>query len=137
MPAYKQSAAKQSETPLAVLRIPKTNLEAPLFDGTDDITLNHAVGRIAGTARPSLGTLIDPRVLLHHLPLLGLMLLLILAGKFLVWASVVGLFRYPIRTAVTVASGLTQIGDLSIVVVQVALSFCRARSLRVAGEKAP
>jgi CPA2 family monovalent cation:H+ antiporter-2 len=70
----------------------------------------------------SLGTLIDPRVLLHHLPLLGLMLLLILAGKFLVWTVVVWLFRYPLWTAIAVASGLTQIGELSFVVVQVAQS---------------
>jgi sortase A len=50
--AYKQSVGKQSGVPLAVLRILKINLEAPLFEGTDDITLNHALGRIAGTARP-------------------------------------------------------------------------------------
>jgi sortase A len=50
--AYKQSLGKQSGVPLAVLRIPKIQLEAPLFEGTDDLTLNHAVGRIAGTARP-------------------------------------------------------------------------------------
>jgi K+:H+ antiporter len=70
----------------------------------------------------SLGTLIDPRVLANHLPLLARMLLLIVAGKFLVWSSVVLLFRYPLRTAVAVASGLTQIGELSFVVVQVAQS---------------
>ena len=45
-------ADKHPERPLAVLRIPKISLEAPLFDGTDDLTLNHAVGRIAGTSRP-------------------------------------------------------------------------------------
>jgi|GEM_PF-154737 sortase A len=50
--AYKQSGEKQSGTALAVLRIPKIHLEAPLFEGTDVITLNHALGRIAGTARP-------------------------------------------------------------------------------------
>ena len=50
--AYKQSIRKQSGVPLAVLRIPKIQLEVPLFEGTDDFTLNHAVGRIAGTARP-------------------------------------------------------------------------------------
>jgi sortase A len=50
--AYKESVAGQSGAPLAVLRISKINLEAPLLDGTDDLTLNHAVGRIAGTARP-------------------------------------------------------------------------------------
>jgi CPA2 family monovalent cation:H+ antiporter-2 len=70
----------------------------------------------------SLGTLIDPRVLANHLPLLAWMLLLIVAGKFLVWTTVVWLFRYPLRTAIAVASGLTQIGELSFVVVQVAQS---------------
>jgi CPA2 family monovalent cation:H+ antiporter-2 len=70
----------------------------------------------------TLGTLIDPKVLFDHLPLLGLMLLLIIAGKFLVWAAVVWLFRYPLKTAIAVASGLTQIGELSFVVVQVSRS---------------
>jgi sortase A len=50
--AYQQDASKRSGIPLAVLRIPKLRLEVPLFDGTDELTLNHAVGRIAGTARP-------------------------------------------------------------------------------------
>jgi CPA2 family monovalent cation:H+ antiporter-2 len=44
------------------------------------------------------------------------------AGKFLVWATVVWLFRYPIGTAVAVAAGLTQIGELSFVIAQVARS---------------
>src|SRR3984957_11627184 len=70
----------------------------------------------------SLGALIDPKVLFISLPLLGLMLLLIVVGKFLVWTTVVWLFRYPIRTAILVAAGLTQIGELSFVVVQVARS---------------
>jgi sortase A len=50
--AYKKSIGQHRSAPLAVLRIPKISLEVPLFDGTDDLTLNHAVGRIAGTARP-------------------------------------------------------------------------------------
>ncbi len=50
--AYRQNTSKHPGTPLAVLRIPKISLEAPLLDGTDDLTLNHAVGRIAGTSRP-------------------------------------------------------------------------------------
>jgi CPA2 family monovalent cation:H+ antiporter-2 len=70
----------------------------------------------------TLGTLIDPKVLSRHLPLLGLMLLLIVVGKFLVWSTVVWIFRYPFRTAIAVAAGLTQIGELSFVVVQVARS---------------
>lgn len=44
--------AKSAGTPLAVLRIPRISLEAPLLNGTDDLTLNHAVGLIAGTSRP-------------------------------------------------------------------------------------
>jgi sortase A len=50
--AYKQEVRKQPGVPLAVLRIPKIQLEAPLLNSTDDLTLNHAVGRIAGTSRP-------------------------------------------------------------------------------------
>src|SRR5271155_1011326 len=70
----------------------------------------------------SLGTLVDPHVLLHSLPLLGFMLALIVCGKFLVWTMVVWLFRYPFRTAIAVAAGLTQIGELSFVVTQSARS---------------
>jgi CPA2 family monovalent cation:H+ antiporter-2 len=51
-----------------------------------------------------------------------MMILLIVLGKFLVWTAIVWLFRYPIWTAVAVAAGLTQIGELSFVVVQVARS---------------
>jgi CPA2 family monovalent cation:H+ antiporter-2 len=70
----------------------------------------------------SLGTLIDPNVIFKSLPLLGLMLLLIVVGKFLVWTTIVLLFRYSLKTAIAVAAGLTQIGELSFVVVQVARS---------------
>jgi CPA2 family monovalent cation:H+ antiporter-2 len=70
----------------------------------------------------SLGTLVDPKALSHSLPLLGLLLVIIVIGKFLVWTTVVWLFRYPLWTAIAVASGLTQIGELSFVVVQVARS---------------
>ena len=70
----------------------------------------------------SLGTLIAPRMLAHSLPLLGTMLLLIVVGKFIIWMIIVRLFRYPWGTAITVASGLTQIGELSFVLVQVAWS---------------
>jgi len=52
----------------------------------------------------------------EHLGLLLIMLALIVAGKFLVWTLVVWLFRYPLAAAIQVASGLTQIGELSFVV---------------------
>ncbi len=70
----------------------------------------------------SLGTLIEPKLLWHSLPLLGVMLLLIVVGKFAIWTLVVRLFRYPLATALATAAGLTQIGELSFVVVQVARS---------------
>jgi sortase A len=40
------------EPPLAMLRIPKIRLEVPVLNGTDELTLNRGVGRIAGTAVP-------------------------------------------------------------------------------------
>jgi CPA2 family monovalent cation:H+ antiporter-2 len=76
----------------------------------------------------SLGTLIQPSVLGHSLPLLGVILALIVPGKFLIWMLVVRLFGYSTRTAIAAAAGLTQIGELSFVVVEV------ARSARMVGE---
>jgi sortase A len=49
--AYEDSLAKKTDAPLAILRIPKINLEVPVFNDTDDLTLNRGVGRILGTAR--------------------------------------------------------------------------------------
>ena len=48
---YKESLPNKGDLPLAVLRIPKLKLEVPVFDGTDDLTLNRGAGRIIGTAR--------------------------------------------------------------------------------------
>ncbi len=70
----------------------------------------------------SLGTLIEPRALVHNLPLLVWLLALIVLGKFFIWAAVVRIFRYSLRTAAVVAAGLTQIGELSFVLVQAARS---------------
>jgi sortase A len=49
--AYKASLAAKKDLPLAILRIPKIHLEVPVFNGTDDLTLNRGVGRIIGTSR--------------------------------------------------------------------------------------
>jgi len=48
---YQESTSHGVDLPLAVLRIPKLRLEVPVFDGTDDLTLNRGAGRIIGTAR--------------------------------------------------------------------------------------
>jgi sortase A len=47
---YNESLSHQLAAPLAILRIPKIGLEVPVLDGTDELTLNRAVGRIEGTA---------------------------------------------------------------------------------------
>jgi sortase A len=49
--AYKDSLTTKKDLPLALLRIPKINLEVPVFNDTDDLTLNRGVGRIVGTAQ--------------------------------------------------------------------------------------
>lgn len=68
----------------------------------------------------SLGTLVVPKVILHNLPLLAVMLCLIVFGKFAIWFAVMKLFRYSSWTSIAVAAGLTQIGELSFILVQVA-----------------
>jgi sortase A len=49
--AYEQALDHDTGAPLAVLRIPGIDLEVAVLDGTDEVTLNRAVGRIEGTAR--------------------------------------------------------------------------------------
>jgi sortase A len=48
--AFKDSLATKVNPPLAILRVPKINLQVPVFDDTDDLTLNRGLGRIIGTA---------------------------------------------------------------------------------------
>jgi sortase A len=48
--AYNVSLEQEKDIPLGILRIPKMDLQVPIFDGTDELTLNRGVGRIHGTA---------------------------------------------------------------------------------------
>jgi sortase A len=48
---YEESLSEQVAPALAVIRIPRIGVEAPVLEGTDDITLNRGVGHIATTAR--------------------------------------------------------------------------------------
>jgi len=48
--AYQVSLTATIPPPLGVLRIPDINLEVPVLEGTDDLTLNRAVGHIEHTA---------------------------------------------------------------------------------------
>jgi len=49
--AYKQALAAHAGAPLAVLSIPRLRLDVPVFEGTDELTLNRGAGRIVGTAQ--------------------------------------------------------------------------------------
>ena len=68
----------------------------------------------------TIGALIDPASLRSNLPLLAAMLTLVVVGKLVLWTLVVWVFGQPIRTAVLVGVGLTQIGEFSFILVQVA-----------------
>ena len=49
--AYEASLTQEKDKPLAILRVPKINLEVPVFDDTDELALNRGVGRIRGTGQ--------------------------------------------------------------------------------------
>ncbi len=49
---WRKAAADPAPAPLAVLRIARIQLEVPVLPGTDDRTLDRAVGHIEGTAAP-------------------------------------------------------------------------------------
>ena len=70
----------------------------------------------------TVGVLINPRAVLSQPGLLLAILALVVVGKFVVWTGVVKLFGYRLKTAVLVGTGLTQIGEFSFVLVQVAHS---------------
>ena len=69
----------------------------------------------------TIGMLIDPSTWLRNWKLLAILVAMILAGKFLIWTGVVRLFRYPWKSALHVGIGLTQIGEFSFILAQVAL----------------
>jgi CPA2 family monovalent cation:H+ antiporter-2 len=68
----------------------------------------------------TIGALIDPRAVFSNLPLLGAIVALVVLGKLVVWTLVVWLFERPFWTALRAAVGLTQIGEFSFILVQVA-----------------
>jgi monovalent cation:H+ antiporter-2, CPA2 family len=68
----------------------------------------------------TVGTLINPRAVLGRPLLLLAILALVILAKFGVWTAVVKLFGYELKTALSVGAGLTQIGEFSFILVQVA-----------------
>jgi monovalent cation:H+ antiporter-2, CPA2 family len=68
----------------------------------------------------TVGVLIDLRVVVDNLPLLGVLVGLVVIGQWLIWTIVCRLFRHPLSTALLVGVGLAQIGEFSFILVQVA-----------------
>jgi CPA2 family monovalent cation:H+ antiporter-2 len=68
----------------------------------------------------TIGALVDPRILISHPTLWISIVVLTMAGKFIIWTLLTWAFRYPFRTALMVGVGLTQIGEFSYVLVRVA-----------------
>jgi CPA2 family monovalent cation:H+ antiporter-2 len=68
----------------------------------------------------TIGALIDPGSLVANVPLLAIMVVMVVVGKLVLWTLVVWLFRQPLWTALLVGVGLTQIGEFSFILVQVA-----------------
>jgi sortase A len=50
--AWRKAVTDSAPAPLAVLRIPRLHLEVPVLPGTDDRTLDRAVGHVDDTAAP-------------------------------------------------------------------------------------
>ena len=68
----------------------------------------------------TVGVLIDPRVISTNLRLLMVLVGIIVIGNWAIWTIVALIFRQPLSTALLVGVGLTQIGEFSFVLVQVA-----------------
>jgi sortase A len=49
---YQASLAEYFAPAIAILLIPKIQLEVPILEGTDDLSLNRGVGHVAGSASP-------------------------------------------------------------------------------------
>jgi K+:H+ antiporter len=68
----------------------------------------------------TVGVLIDLRVVVDHIALLGVLVGLVVIGQWAIWTVVSLLFRESLSTALLVGVGLAQIGEFSFILVQVA-----------------
>ena len=68
----------------------------------------------------TVGALMNPRTVLENLPLLATIVGLVVVGNFLIWTGVARAFGYPLPTALMAGVGLTQIGEFSFILIQVA-----------------
>jgi CPA2 family monovalent cation:H+ antiporter-2 len=68
----------------------------------------------------TMGMLLDPALVLANLRLLGVIVALVVVGNLVIWTLVVRLFGESLWNAALTAVALTQIGEFSFVLVQVA-----------------
>ena len=68
----------------------------------------------------TMGMLLDPALVFANLGLLGVLVALVIVGNLVVWTVVVRLFGESLWNALLTAAALTQIGEFSFVLVQVA-----------------
>jgi CPA2 family monovalent cation:H+ antiporter-2 len=85
----------------------------------------------------SVGMLFDPRVLVQRPLEVLIVVLVIIVGKSLAAFGIVRAVRYPLRTALLVSAGLSQIGELSFILIALGISLklvpAEARDLVLAG----
>ena len=68
----------------------------------------------------TVGAIIDPASVLNHLPVLVVIVLMVIVGKFIIRTGIVWLFGHSLRVALLTGVGFTQIGEFSFVLVRVA-----------------
>ena len=85
----------------------------------------------------SVGMLFDPAVLLERPLQVLAVVLVIIVGKSIAAGMLVLMFRYPLRTALTVSASLAQIGEFSFILIALGMSLgllpSEAQSLVLAG----
>jgi len=78
----------------------------------DIIPLRDVFGLVFFT---SIGMLLDPKVISHNIILITILVLLIVAGKFLIFSSLAIIFKYRNIIPLALGLGLAQIGEFSFV----------------------
>ena len=68
----------------------------------------------------TVGALMNPWTVFENLPLLATIVGLVVVGNFLIWTGVARAFGYPLPVALMAGVGLTQIGEFSFILIQVA-----------------
>lgn len=71
----------------------------------------------------SVGMLFDPYILLEQPLKVLTVIAVVIGGNFIIGFMIVSLFGYPLKTALLVASGLSQIGEFSFILVSVGLLY--------------